>query len=134
MRIITTLLVLLLASPSVLAETWVCSFLNPSDEIVTLSYERTSNGFVSRMNNVDDGVFDENWSIVHEDIRIIVLIKAPNLHSNSNDPEREELYLTRMIHLTKNNNRNFIITTLLTLAPDGNQTNEAYEGTCTVVE
>ena len=133
MRIFTTLLALLLASP-VFAETWVCSLLNPSDEIVTLSYERTSNGFVSRINNKDDDFFDENWSIVHEDIRIIVLIKAPNLHSNSNDPEREELYLTRMMHLTKNNNRNFVITTLITLAPDGNQTNEAYEGTCTVVE
>ena len=69
MRILTTLLVLLLASP-VFAETWVCSVVNRNGAILTDQFRRTANGF-EKTSSYTENIFD--FDIVHEDSKVIVL-------------------------------------------------------------
>ena len=49
MRIITILLLLLLASPSVFAETWVYSYQSSSDVVQILNFERSDDVILERV-------------------------------------------------------------------------------------
>ena len=119
MRIFTTLLVLLLSSPSVFAETWVCTWLNPNNAIITEQFTRTAIGFQNRV-NVGNGNISY-LDIVYEDFKVIVL------HRTTSSPDSPG-FITTIVQIEKVGRQNYksaFLTTGVELID---------EGTCTVVE
>ena len=116
MRIISILLALLLSSPSVFAETYVCSFLiNETNTIMTKTYRRTVDGFEF------EGTGWNDIGIAFEDSEIIVLQMTNSAF---------DLHLTTIVQIVKDGS--YFSYTELT-SPDS-VFNSIYTGTCTVVE
>ena len=120
MRILTTLLVLLLSSP-VFAETYVCSYgVDPNifdPPFITQSYIRTADGFERKWY---DNPTVEEWDIVHEDERVLVLHRSYMYRDSLN---------TIVAQIEKSGGSRY---TEASLGLDGNVS--GHEGTCTVVE
>ena len=118
MRIFTTLLVLLLSSPSVFAETYFCSWWDWRGTEQNYQFIRTTDGFESpdptgRYSSV-------SFEIIHEDDVVIVLHGTISFI---------ELFTTTVVQLQKGGENYFVRGEF----SDGDS-NFMQEGTCTVVE
>ena len=139
MRIITTLLVLLLASPSVLAETWVCSYVenafpssaikNPGD-ITTLQFIRTTSGFESPTRNAGN----IEWDLIHEDEFVLVLHYTSSNVIRDASPARVFNFSTELVQIDKNDGYNFFFIVAFSATDSRGRDNSVYEGTCTIVD
>ena len=119
MRILTTLLALLLASP-VFAETYVCSYLDLEGDIATHTYSRTASGFSDQS---EDGI---KRDIIHEDDSLLVLH-----HTLSGGALYD--YLTAIAQIDKSDENRYVH--FVSGAPSGLlENNFSNVGTCTVVE
>ena len=121
MRILTTLLALLLASP-VFAETYVCSWLVRGD-IATLRFTRAANGFDEPR---DDSTV--TWDIVHESESVLVLHRSVSLIVGIVPPEDLLPFVTQLAQIEKGNDNSYVYVFLT------KGVNVLHEGTCTVVE
>ena len=126
MRIFTTLLVLLLASPSVFAETYVCSYLRSgSSSVESKLLKKTANGFEER--------FGRNsritWENVYEDDLILVLHNSLTM-TYQYAPLR---YSSEIFQIQKCDDCS-VGEVLFTWGIFRSYGNEIVEGTCTVVE
>ena len=114
MRIFTALLVLLLlASPSVFAETYVCSWLNDLGVINTEQYTRTASGFEGEITT---------YNIIHETEKFLVF------HRSTSDDNN---LVTFLIEIEKN-----VLNSWVRFASRLGESPTSFhdEGTCTVVE
>ena len=120
MRIISILLALLLSSPSVNAETWICSW-SDDDEIFNDTYVRTVNGF----NESRDGdALDFTWEIVHEDESVLVL------HSTTTGNSVGAYFYTSITQIEKHGENRFVQSIISPM----NSVQIITEGECIVVE
>jgi hypothetical protein len=121
MKIITTLLLLLLASP-VFAETYVCSYLHETGQIISDSYTRTANGFNKPL--LHDPTETVEWDIVHEDGNLLVL------HRTSSSTVGGSVgFMTQIAQIEKGYDNSYLNSWLVNGA-----FNQFHTGTCTVVE
>ena len=119
MRIITTLLFLLLASP-VFAETWVCSWLDDNGENFNDTYIRTANGFDEPR---DGDALTFTWEIVYEDERVLVL------HSTTTGNSVGGYFFTSITQIEKQGENRFVQILISPMNPVQLTT----EGECVVV-
>ena len=120
MRIITTLLLLLLASP-VFAEAWVCSWTDEDGGVFDDTYIRTTNGFEESR---DGYALDFNWEIVHEDESVLVL------HSTTTGNTVGAYFYTSIMQIEKHGENRFVQVVISPM----NSVQIATEGQCLVVE
>jgi len=121
MRIITTLLFLLLASPSVFSETWVCSWSDDDGGVFDDAYIRTTNGFEESR---DGYALDFNWDIVHEDESVLVL------HSTATGNTVGAYFYTSLMQIEKHGENRFVQVVISPM----NSVQITTEGQCVVVE
>jgi len=105
----------------VFAETYVCSWLNLNNAIITAQFTRTASGFQQR-GNVSEHISYSD--IVYEDFKVIVLHRTTSLLDNDN-------FTTNIVQIEKTGQQRFTVAFLLTRNEVVNLT---FEGTCTVVE
>ena len=120
MRIITTLLFLVLASP-VLAETWVCSWLDDNDEIFNDTYIRTANGFDQPR---DGGLLIFDWEIIYEDESVLVL------HSTTAGNTVGAYFFTSITQIEKHGENRFVQSIISPM----NSVQIITEGECIVIQ
>ena len=120
MRIITTLLAILLASP-VFAETWVCSWLGDDGGIFNDTYIRTANGFDEPR---DGDALTFTWEIIYEDKGVLVM------HSTTTGNAVGGYFFTSITQIEKQGENRFIQTLISPMNPVQLIT----KGECMVIE
>ena len=121
MRIITTLLFLLLASPLVFSETWVCSWSDDDGRVFDDAYIRTANGFEESR---DGYALDFNWEIVHEDGSVLVL------HSTTTGNTVGAYFYTSLMQIEKHGENRFVQVVISPM----NSVQITTKGQCEIVE
>ena len=130
MRILTTLLALLLASP-VFAETWVCSNVNDDQTISTSTYTRTADGFSSSNLHFPIVYEDENFLVliqVRTDSTLIPLSEPPDM------PGYRTFLFTDLVRIQKFGDHKYSHNAIHGNGIDWISGRFEWQGTCTVVE
>jgi hypothetical protein len=119
MKIITTLLLLLLASP-VFAETYICSFLNNDGEIDSHRYDRAGDGFKQALVQDREIIFENmDYLVLHySEVLGVIGVNGGGIY-------------TEITQIEKSVQGHYVIASFQTIF---NIESSVIEGTCTVVE